>query len=261
MSGTLADRQAAFMRALLDEGAPLLEGWGNRQAAGMGVYRGNYRGALMTALEATYERTARYVGEAPFKRAGAHHLIAHPPGSWTIDDAGAGFDQTCAELFTDNPEVAELAWLEWAMQLAATAPDIAPMDAGGFAEATAGFDDAQWMGLRLNFLPRATARETETDLKALWNALTDEGQEMPVPCLPEPAGVLIWREGERPTFLMVDADTARAFAAMQGGASYGEAIMLLAGDDPDDGAVQDAAMRAGQMLGLWLNEGIIAGLT
>lgn len=258
---TLAHTQAAFMRAILDEGVPLPDGWGNRQAVGLGVYRGNYRGALMAALEATYERTRRYVGEGPFRRAGAHHLIAHPPESWTIDQAGDGFDRTCAELFADNPEVSDLAWLEWSMQHAATAPDVAPMDAGAFAEATAGFDDAQWMGLTLSFLPRASAGVIQTDLKSLWNALADEEQEMPDPRLPEAAGVLVWREGERPTFLMVDADTACAFTAMQGGASYGEVIMLLAGDQPNEAAVQDAALRAGAMLGLWVQEGTIASLT
>ena len=55
-------------------------------------------------------------------------------------------------------------------------------------------------------------------------------------------------------------DNARAFAAMQGGASYGEVIAMLAGDEPDSAAVQDAAMRAGGMLGGWLREGMIATL-
>ncbi len=47
---------------------------------------------------------------------------------------------------------------------------------------------------------------------------------------------------------------------MQSGANYGEVIMLLAGDDPSEAAVQDAAMRAGSFLGNWLQEGLITGL-
>ena len=46
----LAERQSAFLRSILDEDAPLPSGWGNSQAAGMAVYRGNYRSALMGAL-------------------------------------------------------------------------------------------------------------------------------------------------------------------------------------------------------------------
>lgn len=257
---TLADRQTAFMRAILDEGAPLPDGWGERHAAGMGVYRGNYRGSLMAALEAAFERTRRYVGEAAFKRAGAHHLIANPPSGWTIDDAGAGFAETCAELFGDNPEVAQLAWLEWAMQHAATAPDRAPISAQDFAQASAGFDDADWMDLRLTLQPRLAVRVVEHDLRELWNALAEGGQAVPEPRFAQPMACIVWREGERPTFVMDTVDNAHALTAMQGGASYGEVIALLAGDEADDAAVQAAAMRAGQMLGLWLSEGMIAAL-
>lgn len=257
---TLVERQAAFMHAILDEDAPLPEGWGNSQAAGMTVYRGNYRSALMDALASTFERTARYVGEAAFKQASAHHAIRHPPTGWTIDESGRGFDATCAELFGENPEVGELAWLEWAMLQVSTAADHAPVDPAEFGARTADFGDEDWMGLTIAIQPGASARLVEFDLTALWNALESEGQERPDPTLAAPQGCLVWREGERPTFLLVDSDAARAFEAMQAGASYGEVIALLAGENPGEEVVQDAAMRAGSYLGSWLQEGMIAAL-
>jgi len=257
---TLADRQAAFMRAILDDGASLPSGWGNSQAAGMAVYRGNYRSALMDSLANTFERTQRYVGEAAFKQAGAHHAITHPPSGWTIDEAGAGFDATCAELFGDNPEVAELAWLEWAMLDVSTGPDNEPLAPAGFGAATAEFGDEDWMGLQLEFQSRAAARLTNHNLTALWNALEEDDLARPDPRLPEPQGCIVWREGERPTFILVDQANSQAFAAMQGGASYGEVIALLAGEEPSEEAVQDAAMRAGSFLGNWLQESLVIGL-
>ena len=259
-AATLADRQAAFMRAILDEGAPLPAGWGNSQTAGMAVYRGNYRSSLMDALEKTFERTARYVGQAAFKQAAVHHVIAHPPSGWTIDEAGAGFEATCAELFGDNPEVSELAWLEWAMLCVSTGPESDSLDPASFGAATAQFGDEDWMGLQVEFQPRAAAQMVAYNLTTLWNALEEDGLERPDPRLPEPQGCLVWREGERPTFILVDPDNAQAFSAMQGGASYGEVIMLLAGDDPGEEAVQNAAMQAGSFLGNWLQEGLITGL-
>lgn len=258
---TLEERQAAFMRAILDEGAPLPEGWGNRQALGMSVYRGNYRSALVGALENTFERTARYVGEDTFKKVCAHHAIAHPPSGWTIDEAGAGFDTTCAELFANNPEVADLAWLEWTMLSVSTAEDLQPLSPEAFAEATGQFGDEDWMNVRLHFQPRAAGRVVETNLTGLWNALGEEaGSDRPPSRLDAPRGVIVSREGERPTFQMVDPDSAQAFNAMQGGATYGEAIMLLAGSDPEPEAVQQAALRAGALLGEWLREGLVVGL-
>ncbi|MFU7527532.1 putative DNA-binding domain-containing protein [Qipengyuania sp. ASV99] len=258
----LADRQAAFLRAILDEGAPLPAGWGNSQSAGMAVYRGNYRSALMGALAETYERTARHVGEQPFAQACINHAIAHPPSGWTIDEAGAGFDATCAALFPDNPEAAELAWLEWTMMSLATAPDCAPLTPEAFSAAVSGFGDAEWSDLRLALQPRAAARLVEHDLEALWRALGEERDDRPAFRLAKPQACLVWREGERPTFILAEAGHADAFALMQRGACYGELIELLIGDDPEPSAelVQSAAMRAGTMLGLWLKEGIIVSL-
>ncbi len=261
MSDTLAERQAAFLAAILDERAPLPAAWGNRQAMGMQVYRGNYRSALIGALESTFERTCRYVGEAPFKQAAINHAIQHPPSGWTIDEAGKGFDATCAALFANNPEVAQLAWLEWAMLELATAPDCEALTPQAFAEATAGFADEDWMALRFDFQPRSTARGVTANLTGLWPAL-EEGAEIdrPEPILAQQRGCIAWREGERPTFKLVDDAAAAAFTQMQSGASYGEMILALAGDGSDPEAVQNAAMQAGAFLGDWLSEGMITAL-
>lgn len=258
----LAQRQEAFLRAILDESAPLPEGWGNSQAAGMAVYRGNYRSALMGALAETYERTARYVGEKPFAQSCINHAITHPPSGWTIDEAGAGFDATCAAHFRDNPEVAELAWLEWTMLGLATAPDTDPMTPEAFSQAVAGFDDEGWGNLRLALQPRCDARLVDHDLTALWRALDTEATDRPEIRLSAAQCCLVWREGERPTFILVEPDHVDALAAMQSGASYGEMIGVLIGDDPEptDAVIQSAAMRAGAIVGKWLQERLIVGL-
>ena len=256
---TLAERQKAFLASLLDERAPAPEGWGNRQAAGMTVYRGNYRSALMGALADTYERTALYLGPEVFARASINHAIAHPPGGWTIDEVGAGFDQTCAAMFGENPEVAELAWLEWAMLELATAPDCTPLTAQDFASANAEFGEEDWAGLRLGFQPRLSVRLVAHDLEAIWRALPERREQT---TLAEPRACITSREGERPTFTLFEADHAPAITAMQEGASYGELIGVLLGDNSDPGPddIQNAAMRAGAMLGAWLGEGLITAI-
>ncbi len=257
MSEGLAERQAAFMQAVLDDDAPLPKGWGNSQAAGMSVYRGNYRSALIGSLDGTFERTARYVGEDTFKQAAVHHAITQPPSGWTIDEAGAGFDRTCAELFGENPEVAELAWLEWTMLEVSTAPDQEPLSAAAFGGASASFDDEAWMRLSLTFQPRMAGREVSHDLTGLWSAFEEEGKSVPDPTLPSPRACLVWREGERPTFMLTELAQVEALALMQQGASYGELIAALAGEGAGPEAIQQAAMQAGAMLGSWLSEGMV----
>ena len=257
---SLAERQSAFMQAILDETSPLPDGWGNSQAAGLAVYRGNYRSALIDALTNTFERTARYVGESAFRQASVHHALSNPPSGWTIDEAGAGFDTTCAQLFADNPEVAEIAWLEWAMLQVSTSHDSNALGPADFGVASAEFGDEDWMGLQVVIQPRAATRLVASNLTGLWNALEDEGQDMPQPLLDAPQGCIGWREEERPTFILTEPDNANAFAAMQSGASYGDVIGILAGEDADGDAIQNAAMRAGSFLGEWLQEGLVVGL-
>ncbi len=256
----LAQQQAAFMAQVLNENAALPAGWGNSQAAGMQVYRGNYRSALMDALGDTFERVKQYVGDAPFAQVAAHHAITNPPASWTIDDAGAGFEDSCAQLFGNNPEVAELAWLEWTMLGLATAPDAEPLNGEDFGSATAEFGDEDWGAMKLVLAPRTAAREVAHDLTAIWNSLGEGGAELGEFTLEGPGGCLVWREGEQPVFIMVNAEQARAFRAVQNGASYGEICMVLAGDNAGEQDIADAAMRAGAMLGGWLNDGLIIGL-
>src|SRR3546814_10127 len=99
------------------------------------------------------------------------------------------------------------------------------------------------------------------DLRAIWQALGEDELIRPEFALEVERGCLVWREGERPTFMMVEAEEVRAFQAMQRSTGYGEVCMMIAGEGEADEAAQgDAAMRAGAMLGRWLREGLIAAI-
>lgn len=275
--------QADFMAQLLADGMPPSERWTSRQAAGLQVYRNNYRSSLVEALRATFPHTERWVGEGPFRRAAAHHLISHPPCSWTIDDAASGFDGTCGALFRHHPEVAELAWLELAMQSAFTARDAVPLGTAAFAQATAEFNAIAWTELRLTFMPGVAARPVDHDLPWIWRS-TAAATGKPTPeatpeanpeATPESAraaatrrlvatrerrSAVVWREAEKPTFLMTDAAEGEAIAALMAGSSYGDVCLLLAGADPTEADAHAAAARAGAMLGRWLQRGLLSGL-
>lgn len=253
---SLAARQQAFMAAILDDDAALPEGWGARHAAALEVYRNNYRSSLVEALAATFERTQRWVGEESFRRAAAHHVIAHPPGSWTIDDVGHGFDATLAELFANDPEVAELAALEWAMHRAFVAGDVASLAVADFAEATAGFSEDDWAGLGFAFTPGAALLAVAHDVGALWNALKDEDFTAPDIGLAAPHLLLVWREGLRPVFRLMEEADGAALAMALGGGNFGDICSSLVERlGPEEGVA-----RAGALLGQWLQDGLIAGL-
>lgn len=253
---TLAARQSAFLAAIHDDAASLPAGWGARQAAGMAIYRNNYRVALVEALKETFARTARWVGEEAFQRAAAHHVIVNPPTSWTLDDAGQGFAETLDELFPGDPEVGELGWVEAAMHHVFSAEDAAPLDAAGFAAATSGFAAEDWDGLHLTFMPRIATRLVRHDLAAIWQATGEEDPALPDYDLPLPLACHVCREGEQPVFVMAPGHEADGISAMQDGASFGALCALLAGHFSPEAA----ATEAGAMLGRWLHMGLIRGL-
>lgn len=255
MSG-LAHVQEKFLACILDDAAPVLAGLDARRAAGMAVYRNAYRARLVDALRDTFERTARLVGDDAFRRAAVHHLICHPPASWTIDLAGEGFPGTCAELFANDPDVAEVAWLEWAMHRAFTAANGEPLTVAGFAAATAGFGAEEWNELRLDLMPGTALRPVAYDLVKLWETLAEPPKASDVEKLREPQWVLLWREGERPVFVLVPDQDGRALANLQRGGTFGGICATLS-DSVDPANV---AAAAGAMLLNWLELGVVRSI-
>ncbi|WP_284126547.1 DNA-binding domain-containing protein [Parerythrobacter aestuarii] len=253
---SLAERQEAFMASVLDDGQTLLAGWTERHVAGLDIYRNNYRTALVEALASTFERTQRWVGAESFHRAAAHHLITHPPTSWTLDDAGKGFDETLVELFPEDPEVAELAWLEWAMHRAFVAADRESISAREFAAQTTGFTEEDWAELRLRFLPGLALRAVNHDVGVLWNSLADQPNGTADFMLAQPRMLLVWREQLRPTFALLDPLDGEALTFALGGACFGELCVLLVVRLGEEAGVA----RAGALLGHWLGEGLVACL-
>ncbi len=134
---SLLTLQSAFRAEIVadDEGlAP--------SSLGMAIYRDAYRGRLLAALESSFERTRRWVGEEAFTAAACHYILTHPPVSWTLDDYGGDFPELLETLFAKDPEVSELAWLEWHLSQAFAAPDTPTLDPAALAAACK--TDAEW---------------------------------------------------------------------------------------------------------------------
>lgn len=245
--------QTAFLGCILDESTPLPDGWDAQRAAGMAVYRNAYRTRLIDVLRDTFERTARLVGADAFNQAAAHHLITHPPRSWTIDLAGEGFPETCAALFANDPDVGEVAWLEWAMHRAFTAADSTPMTGADFAAATADYGADEWDELRLELIPGTTLQPVTHDLVRLWDSLANPQISPLLENLLETKWVLVWREGEQTVFALVFDEEGRSLTEIQRGATFGSVCAAILSNDE----TADPAAKAGAMLFKWLRLGLL----
>ncbi len=221
-------------------------------STGMAAYRNAYRGRLIDALESSFERTRRWVGDEAFAAVAAHYVLTHPPTGWTLDEFGANFPETLAELFADDPEVAELAWLEWHMQQAFTAPDRAELTAAALAEAELGESD--WAELRFGMAAGFATRPVRSDLAPLWRNLSNDGQPSPnlAPLLAQ--RLVVWRQALKPRFRLLDEAEFSVLHPLILGETFGCAAEAVA-DHPE------AAGLLGTWLAQWLTEGLFSGFS
>ena len=238
---TLAQWQHQFRAeiAAADDGLP-------PSSTGMAIYRNAYRARLEQALETSFELTRKWVGEESFAAAAAHYILTSPPRSWTLDAFGLGFPALLEELFANDGEVAELAWLEWAMQQAFAAADRPALDLAGLA--AAGLSPADWDAQRFAMAPGFAAREVETACTALWQALADGNAQDFDPAAPGPKWLIVWRSGYFPRYRLLDADEFAVLDALAAGHPLGEALTR---GDPQ---------RLGPWLAGWLEQGLFSPL-
>ncbi len=227
---------------------------------GVQVYRNAYRARLMDALHTSFARTLYWIGDEAFATAATDYVINHPPHSWTLDDYGEAFPDALATLFANDPEVGELAWLEWYLQRAFAALDGPVLDANGMAAQTLshagayGEADCDWDTLTFELVSSFAERAVHTQCAALWRAIADETAPPSVMRLQAPAHLIVWRQGYSPHFKVVDAAERAALDAIANGCTFGELCARHAAEIGDT----EAVTKIGTWLGQWIGVGLLA---
>lgn len=217
---------------------------------GLAVYRHAYRAQLAACLRETFAKTHAWLGDAAFDAASQHHIVDHTPHSWTLGDYGEGFEHTLGRLYPQDPEVIELAWLDWGLSKAFDGPDAAPIS----PEALAAVD---WDRAVLHFVPTLIMGEVRSNAGAIWSALAEGAGPPPAAVLPRNAALRIWRLDLSPQFRTIDSLERQALDLALSGASFAEVCDRLAHQGDDD----QAAPALGAMLGRWLQDGLITSIT
>jgi hypothetical protein len=136
---TLPELQRGFARAILREDAgevaTAVVGDGLTAAARVQIYWNHVYSSLTEALEATFPVVCRLVDRRFFGFAADRYIRAHPPGGPCLFEYGGSFPgflaafPPCAEF----PYLADVARLEWAMNVALHAEEIAPISPSALA--------------------------------------------------------------------------------------------------------------------------------
>ncbi|PZP19836.1 MAG: DUF2063 domain-containing protein [Sphingomonas hengshuiensis] len=243
---SLADTQQRFCDFLRDAPGMPADRVGTRTVAGLAIYHNAYRAQLRTTLGDLFERTWCYLGDDAFFAAAAVHIERCPPKSWTLDAYGDGFVDTLRALHPDDAEIAELAWIEWALRRAFSGPDAPPLPPQSLGT-------VDWDGAVLGLHPNLYLAPVTTNAAALWAGLAEGGTPPLAAALPGAAAILVWRDGLTPQFRTLAPDEMAVLEGVRCGTPFGQVCQaVFAGRDEDEAVASVGAMLAG-----WLRDGVI----
>jgi hypothetical protein len=188
----LLELQQALCAQLLREAPPL----DDASRARLSIYRDTRIATLVNALRLSFPAVQRLVGAEFFEAAAREFIRAYPPASACLDDYGAGF----AGFLRTFPPASGLAYLgdvaqlEWAVNLALHADDVAGLDLARLAR----LQQPTLSRLSFRAHPALTLLRLQFPVDAIWRAVLQRDQ----------AAMAAIDLGEGPVHLMVERDTA-----------------------------------------------------
>lgn len=245
----LAELQRDFRDWLTQASPEAAQRLDPRAGIGMTVYQNNYRSQLVGVLEASYPQLHAWLGSSLFLEAAIRHIDSRPPHSWTLDAYGADFDATLIGMLPDNPDVHELAWIEWSLSESFVAPDTTALSGDQLAE-------VDWDIARLRLTPSLRQRSVTTNAADLWSALQQETDVPESEMLDAPGGVVTWRQGYTCQLKETDAIEHEALLCLRDDPRFSalcDALVARLGEDA-------GIARAGELLAGWIAAGIVTGV-
>lgn len=213
---------------------------------GLDIYQNNYRSALIAVLIGAFEQVHAWIGDERFLSTAEAHIDLTPPHGWTLDAYPRDFPETLELLFPDEPEIAELAWLDLTLSEVFVGADADPLD-------PASLGDVDWDHAVLRLSPTLTTAIFRSNAAAIWSALSNGDKPPPAATLSEPAMILVWRKAFTPCFRTAEPGEDQALGLARQGASFGAICAALI---DRHGEAAGVAM-AGSLLSLWISDGLL----
>lgn len=233
-TSSLAGFQSAFKRYLfagdneVDLAAQVARVGGIPAEMRLDVYRNAYYLRLEEALARDFPALRAVVGDEAFGRLAAAYLTANSSTRPSLRFLGRHL-QDWLRVGREEPALADLAALEWAVLHAFDAPDAPSLTAADFE----GFAAGQWPELRLALHPSLGLLVVDANVRDIWLAVR---RGDPLPALqPTREWLVVWRGGSGPQVEAISAGCHALLAAFVRGSSFASACEALAElADPDD---------------------------
>lgn len=255
-AASLEALQAAFARHLLNEPSDfpgaVAEGGRIGIERRLAIYHNAYRARLVEALKDSFGHTLVYLGDDNFEAAARGYLAEHPSTHPNLRWFGAAFADWLRAAAPGDPDIGELAALDWALRRAFDGADATVL---GTAELAALPPEA-WAHVGLLWHPTCQRLQLAHNTLAIWSALDRDEAPPEAERLAQPTELLVWRLGLQPHFRSLGTMEAQAIDALRNGASFAATCEQLAAAFPE----VEVAPEAGALLRRWVEDGLLSGL-
>lgn len=218
----------------------------------LNIYHSAYRSRMTEVLKSAFEHTWTYLGDEAFDRFCARYIEAYPSHSPNLRDYGGDFPPFLRQALPADPEVAELATMEWRLHNAFDAPNADILT----SDQLAAVDGTAWESLGFVFHPSVSLDLLEWNVLDIWHAL-DQGESPPnAQRLDAPIGHLFWRSAQRSYFRSLHEDEYAALSGLIEEQSFAAVCENLALHYPN----VDIETSIGIWLARWLADELLSAI-
>ena len=206
-----------------------VRGDGLDPAARIGIYRNHAFATLGSALQGTFPVVCRVVDKGFFAYAAHEYLREHPPHSRCLVEYGADFADFLAnfEPCKTLPYLADIARFEWALNIAASMREAAPLALQALAEVPTN----KAANLTIHLQPSLSYIVSPWPIDTIWQA--NQGNEVPSVDLARGSARLeIRRTGDAVAWLRLDSASFAFRTALADGLVLAAAMRAATEQDP-----------------------------
>ncbi len=214
----------------------------------LAIYADAYRLRLLEALGTDFPALHRLAGDEKFARLGRDYIDAHPSLHFSVRYFGQGLSDFLTA--RDEPLLADMAALEWALAHAFDAADDPMLS----EQELAGLPAGAWPGMRLRFHDSVQRCEFTWNVTDIWSA-NDKSVALPSAAA-APASFLIWRQDLQCYFRKLPTAEAAMLDTLLAGQDFSAACERLCVSI----APEEVGLHAASLLKTWIAGGIISAV-
>jgi uncharacterized protein (UPF0276 family) len=216
----------------------------------LGIYHHAYRARLAEVLADSFAKTNLYMGSDTFETEATDFAVSHPPTSRSLSRYGANFPAYLAKRYPDNPELSELAQLDWDLRTRFDGADSAALSLAA-AQTLSHGSAPQWLAWGKPLHPSLLVRNISTNVTKIWRAIDTDEEAPEVEYFSEAKTMAVWRKELQPHFQTLEPDEARFLRSLLDGNSI---------DNATNTWTEAGALNDPQKLGAWLQNWLTQGM-